>query len=107
MKRFVISIIGAVALALSAQGQQRDLFETEFSSRLSEDILTLEERPLNEIRLGDFVYSGILIEAFRAENPLQLISPFAPPEYGSPDDNLVLDPILKKPIGLRLFSFRF
>src|SRR3954463_4213743 len=51
-----------------------------------------QERP-NEIIRGNVTYSGILVESAKTRNPLQLVNPAAPPEYGSPEDNVVRDPI--------------
>src|SRR5215467_10224400 len=50
----------------------------------------------NEIKIGNFTYSGILIQALKTDNLLQLVNPFAPAKYGSADDNTVFDPFTKK-----------
>jgi len=61
----------------------------------------------NEIVSGNITYSGIAVEAVKVDNPLQLLNPAAPPEYGSPEDNVVLDPINGKVSGLNIFSIQF
>ena len=108
MKRFLIPLVGALALTVNAQeGGADQLFETEAARTAREAAPVVPEEKLNEIKLGNFTYSGILLEALRANNPLQLLNPFAPPEYGSPEDNLVRDPIRNRPIGLKLFAIAF
>lgn len=52
-------------------------------------------------------WDGILSDLFEADQPLQLINPFAPPEYGAGEENLVRDPVSNQPSGLRLLSFKF
>ena len=53
-------------------------------------------------------YGGILYKAYRADNPLQLINPFAPRSYGqSVAAELPRDPITGVPSGLTIFSIRF
>jgi hypothetical protein len=53
-------------------------------------------------------YGGILYKGYRADHPLQLLNPFAPPEYGQrgaaepPRDRLT-----DLPSGLTVFSIRF
>lgn len=53
-------------------------------------------------------YGGILYKAYRADNPLQLINPFAPREYGQSEvTELPRDRITGAPSGLSVFSIRF
>ena len=65
------------------------------------------ERPPNEVKLGKIELSGIAVEAATKPNPLQLINPLAPPSYGSPEDNVLRDPISGHVSGLKLFSIKF
>ena len=52
-------------------------------------------------------YGGILYNAYRADNPLQLINPFAPREDGQSDTaDLTRDPVSDVPSGFSLFSIR-
>jgi len=53
------------------------------------------------------VYSGITIQLIRAPNPIQLINPWAPKEYGPSDQNLAIDPVTKKAAGLKFFAITF
>jgi len=61
----------------------------------------------NEITTVRLTYSGIVVEMVKTKNPLQLINPAAPPEYGSGEDNLLRDPFERKPSGLNLLTIKF
>jgi hypothetical protein len=53
-------------------------------------------------------YGGILYKAYIADNPLQLINPLAPREYGQSEvAELPRDRITGIPSGLSVFSIRF
>lgn len=69
--------------------------------------LNLNELKPNEVARGRFLYSGIAVELLKKRDPFQLINPLAPPEYGSPDDNLVRDPPVGRVRGLKFFAIRF
>jgi hypothetical protein len=69
-------------------------------------VLMLEEKP-NEIRLGKITLSGSLIEAVKVDNPLQLINPWAPREYGESQDNATFSLITNQVTGWKLFSIEF
>jgi len=64
------------------------------------------ERP-NELTVGNLTLEGVAVQAIRTDNPLQLINPFAPPEYGRAEDNVTRDPVSGKASGLKLFSIKF
>jgi hypothetical protein len=64
------------------------------------------ERP-NEIRVDGTSYDGIFVELYKTGNPLQMINPAAPADYGSSEDNVVWDPITGNATGLKLFSIQF
>ena len=89
------------APGLTAQG-----LEAQTSDRFQRTFVFRETKP-NEIAKGNITYSGIAIEAAKKRNPLQLVNPFAPAEYGSPEDNIVRDPINGRVRGLKLFAIRF
>jgi hypothetical protein len=61
----------------------------------------------NEIQRYGHVYSGALVQVVKTDNPLQLINPFAPAEYGSGEDNLSRDWSNRKATGLRILSLKF
>jgi hypothetical protein len=64
-------------------------------------------REPNETKINGITYSGILVQLATTDQPLELINPFAPSEYGSAQDNTVLDPITGRPSGLKLLSIEF
>ena len=61
----------------------------------------------NEITYGNMTFSGIFVETVKTRRPLQLLNPLAPPEFGSPEDNLVRDMNTKRTLGLKFFELRF
>ena len=67
----------------------------------------LREAKANEIVHGNVTYSGIAVQIAKAHNPVQLVNPAAPPQYGSAFDNLDRDLTTGHAFGLKLFSLRF
>jgi hypothetical protein len=61
----------------------------------------------NELTSGRYTYSGILVQVIKAKNPLQLINPLAPAQYGSGWDNMELFPTSAKGPRLKFFSIGF
>jgi hypothetical protein len=74
-------------------------------------LLTQRNEHANEIRNGSVSYSGILVELYKADTPLQLINPAAPLQYGASWDNVVVDPSAaptdSSRQGLKIFSIGF
>jgi hypothetical protein len=68
--------------------------------------LTVEQKP-NELRLGKITLSGSLVEAVKVDNPLQLINPWAPREYGESQDNATFSLITNRVTGWKLLSIEF
>ena len=62
---------------------------------------------INRIAAKHVKLSGIFVQLAKTDHPLQLINPFAPPEYGSGAQNTAFDPITAKPSGLKLFAIEF
>jgi hypothetical protein len=52
-------------------------------------------------------YGGPLVSAARADKPLHLLNPFAPPEYGDGTQYLRRDPYTGQARGVSLFSIHF
>ncbi|HME88446.1 MAG TPA: hypothetical protein VKE30_04470 [Chthoniobacterales bacterium] len=50
---------------------------------------------------------GVLPRAARGGNPFQMLNPKAPPEYGTAEDSVVLDPDTGKWKGIKLFTIYF
>ena len=64
-------------------------------------------RGTNQIVRKQITYSGALVQLYKTDSPLQLISPFAPASYGSGHANLSIDPVTRKPGGIALLSINF
>jgi hypothetical protein len=52
-------------------------------------------------------YQGLIPMAAKVPNPLQLINPLAPREYGDGYQNVIFDPATKRQEGLKVFEIRF
>jgi hypothetical protein len=114
MKTLCTMLILAAAIIVSrAQTTSPgDSMEAQIHQRLQQrpaDQALIGVRPQrpNEVQLNGVTYSGITIQLARTDNPLQLINPAAPPQYGSSEDNTVRDPITGRASGLKLFSIQF
>ena len=64
------------------------------------------EKP-NELRLGKVTLSGSVVEAVKMPNPVQLVNPWAPREYGESQDNAAFNVINNQVTGWKLFSIEF
>ena len=56
---------------------------------------------------ADVTYSGILVQVKKTDNPLQLINPFAPAEYGYGEQNFSRDITPRREGGLKFFSIDY
>jgi len=66
-------------------------------------------QPNNVVRSERFPhleYSGISVQALR-HNPLQLINPFAPVQYGDGEANTVHNVLTGQPVGLKVLGIHF
>ena len=61
--------------------------------RPGQDLFIRQEEKPNEIIRNNVSYSGIFVELEKTDQPLQLINPLAPVEYGSAEDNTARNPI--------------
>ena len=50
---------------------------------------------------------GVIPMALRTRHPLQLINPFAPPEYGTGFENVTVDPETGRANGIRFLGIKF
>ena len=111
MKRALIGLAAFGAMvagsAMAQQAVSGESFETEVTRWAQESALDLREPNADEATIGGLACSGILIEALKADNLLQIFNPFTPVDYGSPEDKVVRDPITGRVVGLKFFSFRF
>lgn len=96
--------------ATATTGDQNAL---NFKQPLADNnLLYVAPRPPNQLTLDGVSCSGIVPLLLKNHNPLQMINPLAPPEYGSGFDNLApgtvkLDSNTSRPTGLKLFSISF
>ena len=52
--------------------------------------------------------TGVLPRALRGGHPLEILNPFAPPKYGTAEENVSLDPnVPGKGQGIKFFSITF
>src|SRR4051794_11506853 len=111
-KVFVLIIVAASvitahsqSLSLNAPGNGSESFAARTPRPgVETPLLTLELRP-NEVRFDRYVLSGILVEIANTKNPVQLLNPYAPPEYGSVEDNFLRDLLGREKPGLKIVSF--
>ena len=113
----LIVLSGLAMLSVGPQmARAQGTLESELNTRLSKAAAPSSNlvKP-NEIVKGNIVYSGILVEALKTDNPLQLANPFAPARYGSAEDNTIYDPgmamVYDPKVGIsrawKLFAIRF
>jgi hypothetical protein len=108
MKRmFVLSVALAPMLAPAQLKPSDALSDVELATYTHSYIFGTPEISYDKIVGERVVYSGISIQLFRAPNPLQLVNPWAPKEYGPSDQNLAIDPVTQKAAGLRFFAISF
>src|SRR5262252_2441208 len=106
MKGFSLLLTAAALLAVHSHAYSADESLKTESGELRSTPVPTQLKP-NEIKIGTLTCSGILIQALKTDNAFQLINPFAPAKYGSPDDNTVFNPYTKKAIGLKIFAIEF
>jgi hypothetical protein len=109
MKRISVLLCSLMVVGAAAQqARAGDLLESQSSDRLAKArLLSLSELNLNEIVTRYFAFGGIAVAAFKTDNPLQLVSPFATEKYGSGLDNVLSDLKTGRPYGWKLFEIRF
>jgi hypothetical protein len=104
-------ILGVAALAItSAQAQVKGTSVTRAGSLTapkSELQVTTTNNVYRSLKNPNITYSGVVVQAARSPNPLQMINPWAPPNQGSAEANTVRDPITARSEGLKLFSIAF
>jgi hypothetical protein len=108
MKASTVLFLTGLAVSAAAQQQQNDdLLEFKGARRSVESQQAIREQKPNEITTVRLTYSGIIVQVVKTKNPLQLINPFAPAEYGLAEDNVFRDPIDRKITGWKFFSIDF
>jgi len=108
MKRmFVLSVVLASMLAQAQLKTLDPLTDAELTTYTHSYVFGTPEISYDRIVGERVVYSGISIQLIRAPNPLQLINPWAPKEYGPSGQNLAIDPVTQKAAGLKFFAISF
>jgi hypothetical protein len=113
MKKLLILFAVLGAWAAQAQStnappaRSQEAFQALAAQQAKEAPAGLQELKPNEIASGRVIYNGSAVEAVKTGKPLQLLNPFAPPQYGSPEDNLSRNAINGRVSGLKFFALRF
>ena len=81
--------------------------QSEALSTASISSIQLRPEKANEIEKGKLVLGGISVQVIKTHRPLQLFNPLAPPQYGSPEDNVVRDMNTGRVVGLKFFAISF
>lgn len=105
-----LTLLSTVLLAASAWGRTPELQGNLGTQAVRQpcDRRQVEKsaRP-NQILGERFSYTGIAVQAIKADNRLQLLNPAAPAKYGSAEDNVTRDLRTGKVNGLKIFSIEF
>lgn len=106
------SLIALAACAASAQSTNApptadQSFESQVARRARQNPPIVRQARPNEIIGPRLSYDGILVDAAKHRNVLQLFNPLAPAEYGPAFDNVVPDPLTRHTLGLKFFSIKF
>lgn len=96
----------AAGASAQAPGMERNL-NTRAARLEREKALAQPEKNKNKIVGRRVAYSGIVVQAIKAEKPLQLLNPMAPGEYGNGEDSITRAPKTGRVNGLKIFSIEF
>ncbi len=109
MKRMlVLSIVAVLPLLASAQFKAAENWsEIEISTFARNVTLGTPIVSYDLIKGERVVYSGIAVQLIRAPQPLHLLNPWAPKAYEPTQQSVAVDPITKRPVGLRFFVINF
>ena len=70
-------------------------------------LITQPDKNKNTIVGRQAAYSGIVVQAIKADNPLQLLNPAAPEEYGNGEASVMREPKTGRVNGLRILAIEF
>ena len=109
MRIVSVLVFALAAVAANAQSDSTSpALESQLTTHISRrDFLSSTETKPNELLSGQLTYSGIAVELLNTRNPLQLVNPAAPAQYGSGEDNVLRDPISGRVSGWKIFSIEF
>ena len=105
----MIAAFVTLATSASAQAPGMDRNLDTRATRLERDkpMVSSVEKNRNKIVGRRVTYSGIAVQAIKADNPLQLLNPAAPEKYGNGEDSVTRDPKTGWVNGLKIFSIEF
>src|SRR5215472_13991981 len=105
MKKLVVLgiLITAVSLVFAqTQSQTQKKATTTFEKKRTHVPVSPTPPPIRKQNTD-----GVLPRMARGGNPLQMLNPKAPPEYGRAEDSVELDPDTGKWKGIKLFTINF
>ena len=102
-------VLVSLAAGASARSPEMDRNLDTRAARLEREkaLIVQPEKNRNKIVGRRVTYSGIVVQAIKADNPLQLLNPAAPEEYGNGEDSVTREPKTGRVNGLKLFSIEF
>lgn len=106
MKRIVFFLTMVAGTAFAQDKPLRENFRSQLSTSDKEIVSAIRVEKPNQVITQKRAYSGIAVQVVKTRNPLQLINPFAPAEYGSGEQNLVpgRDEVTGRPTGLAILT---
>ena len=100
-KHLILSALAILAAVSMAAAQSSDSFATNIDRSLPQ-----KPQPAPPITIPGT--GGVFQVAIRQGNPLQMLNPMAPPQYGTADEHATHDPKDPgKPKGIVLFAWSF
>jgi hypothetical protein len=107
---FLLAVFAAGSLAAQPENKpQHNISDTRTIITVPHDagrLLELRPTPSNEIQSRRVSYSGVTVQVMKVKNPLHLINPLEPLEYGSGDAKLDRDINTGKPTVFKFLSFK-
>lgn len=111
MKRFafLFALLSSSAGISLGQTNQTDILKdlSAVPAERFERHIQFKSNILNQVSGPNIQYRGVLPAMKKADNPLQLINPFAPAKYGNGFDNVAVDPLGRRAEGVMLFAISF
>ena len=108
MKTILTMLLGVLAASAVAQAADSNPSTRTEIPRITANKLTLAG-PAKRAQIVSrrFTFNGIAVQVIKTKNPLQLLNPIAPPQYGAGVENVVREPVTRRITGLKLLSISF
>jgi hypothetical protein len=111
-KASILLMLTLIVVAADVRAQERptDIREEPLPESTEEQLETAVQRQsalLNRLFGVDMQTTGAIPMALKARNPLHLINPLAPAEYGNGFDNTTIDLQSGQAEGISIFGVRF